>query len=283
MVTFCKAPLQLYYSISNPLLNCLPILVVTLLAKRFCMIKQFLKPTFLLLMSVTYNAFAEPITLQVVTEEWPPFNYTNEQSQIVGRSTDVIKAVLAEAKIDYTLNSYPWARAVHITQTQPNVMIYSIYRNAERESQYQWVCPLIPAVKIFVYRLRSRPDIEIKNISEALKYRTGSNKNDSSHKYLADHGFEAGVNLDLTNDAAATIRKFVAGRLDFVMQTEYSMISQLKALGLEYNHVEKLFPIKEYDFGAPCLAFSLSTPKELVERVKTILQSYPHDEQGTFD
>ncbi|ATC96524.1 substrate-binding periplasmic protein [Pseudoalteromonas tunicata] len=245
------------------------------------MIKLLFIPTLFFVVSITFKVFADPVTLQVVTEEWPPFNYTNDQGQIVGRSTDVIKAVLAEAKIDYTLNSYPWGRALHIAQTQPNVIIYSIYRTEERKNQYQWVCPLIPAVKIFVYRLRSRPDIKIKNISEAVKYRTGSNKNDSSHKYLLDHGFEVGVNLDLTNDSAATIRKFVAGRLDFLMQTEYSMITQLESLGLNYDHVEKLFPIKEYDFGAPCLAFSLGTAKELVERVKTIVLAYPHNETKT--
>lgn len=245
------------------------------------MIKQALLVTVFLLLGFRTDVQANELTLQVVTEEWPPFNYTNPQGEIVGRSTEVVKSVLAQANIDYTLHSYPWMRALHLAKTQPNVMIYSIYKNTERENWFQWVCPLIPAVKIYVYRLRSRPDVKMNNIGEATHYKTGSNKNDSSHKYLLKHGFVAGMNLDLTNDSAATIRKFVAGRLDFLMQTEYSMITQLDSIGMEYNEVEKLFAVREHEFGAPCLAFSLDTPKAVVEQVRAILQSYPHVDEPT--
>ena len=49
-------------------------------------------------------------TIKVLTEEFPPYNYT-EDARITGFSTEVVQAVLKEAKIQGDFQSMPWARA----------------------------------------------------------------------------------------------------------------------------------------------------------------------------
>ena len=76
-------------------------------------------------------------SLRVVTEEWPPYNYSNENGKVVGAATAKVRWVLEQADIDYTLNSYPWARAIDLASTKKNVAIFSVYRTEIREQQFK--------------------------------------------------------------------------------------------------------------------------------------------------
>jgi polar amino acid transport system substrate-binding protein len=83
-------------------------------------------------------AYSQP-HIQIVTEEWAPYNYTNESGQIVGSSTELVKAAMQEAGLDYTINAYSWQRAFELTKQQQNTFIYSILRTDVRETSFQWI------------------------------------------------------------------------------------------------------------------------------------------------
>ena len=213
-------------------------------------------------------------SIQVVTEEWLPFNYTNSQGQLVGRSTEKVKAILADAGISYTMNSYPWLRSMHLAQTQANTMIFSIYRTQEREKLFQWVCPLMSPVKEYLFTLATRNDVHINKLEDAKKYMISALRGDANTAYLLDAGFESGINLDLTFDPSSNARKLIAGRVDMIVYTEYTAYELMKNLGYEYSMLRKVFELKEIDSRRACIAFSLNTDKNIVRKVQAALDKY---------
>lgn len=100
-------------------------------------------------------------SLRIVTEEWPPYNYTNDNGKVVGAATAKVRWILEQADIDYTLESYPWARAIDLASSKKNVAIFSVYRTQVREPQFKWVCPLISPVPTFIFKLKARTDLNV--------------------------------------------------------------------------------------------------------------------------
>jgi len=104
-------------------------------------------------------AWAE--TLPVVTEEFPPYNFTTQDGQRTGACTEIIRLTLAEAGLDPEVQVLPWARAYDTAMNNPGVLIYTILRTKKREDSFYWIGPLVPALAIHFYRLASRSDIQV--------------------------------------------------------------------------------------------------------------------------
>ncbi|SFC60284.1 substrate-binding periplasmic protein [Pseudoalteromonas denitrificans] len=227
-----------------------------------------IKQLFLICFLFISNSLSADVKLQVVTEEWPPFNFTNEDNQVVGTTTTLVKKILKQANIEYSIHSYPWARSMQLAQGPGNVMIYSIYQTSDRLNKFQWICPLSSPVKSYLFRLTSRNDLNITKLNQAKKYRIGINRADSSHEYLTKYGFIEGKNLDLTADGKANIRKFLAKRVDFIVQTKHSMLERLKEVNMPYSKVEKVIELTGYNKKSPCMAFSLTTDKSMIKKIQ---------------
>ena len=213
-------------------------------------------------------------SLQVVTEEWLPYNYTNAEGKLVGRSTDKVRSILDDVGVNYKITSYPWLRSMHLAKTRPNTMIYSIYPSSERKKLFQWVCPLMAPVKEYLFALNTRNDIQLKTLEDAKKYVISIVRGSVSEGYLTDAGFKPGINLDLTSDPSSTPRKLIAGRVDLILHTEYTASERMKELGYDYSMLRKVIEVKEIDNRRACMAFSLKTDKSLVKRVQDALDKY---------
>ncbi|NMP30651.1 transporter substrate-binding domain-containing protein [Thalassotalea sp. M1531] len=210
--------------------------------------------------------------IRVVTEEWPPYNYTNDEGEVVGLATEVLKTVLREADIDYHIEMLSWSRAYKLAKKQSHTLIYTIYQAENRESQFQWICPLINTSSLNVYALKSRADITLLTLAELKQFTVGSTERSFLYDYLINQGFEVGKNLDSASDEEANIRKLFRGRIDLVAQEELPFKMRLAKAGLSFDdvkHVHTLFPNAS---NKSCMAMSLSTPKVLVEKIRKALQ-----------
>ncbi|MDE3273063.1 substrate-binding periplasmic protein [Pseudoalteromonas sp. G4] len=212
--------------------------------------------------------------LSVVTEEWRPFNYTDENGNLVGRSTVKVKAILDGLGYQYQIHSYPWTRAMDMAKTDKNTLIYSIFRTAEREPLYQWVCPLMAPVKVYLFHLKNRKDIKLSSLEDAKNYITSVGRNARSHEFLLEQGFVEGVNLDVTSDPSAELRKFLAGRVDFLVQSEWEMFESLKAGKRSIDDVTRSIEVTNINERQACMAFSKNTDKHIVSEVQIALDKY---------
>lgn len=89
--------------------------------------------------------FSAPLAARdvfIYTENYPPYNYADENAAIVGDATTLVEKVMRESGLEYRITLVPWARAVRFTETADNALIYSIARVPAREKRFQWLVPL---------------------------------------------------------------------------------------------------------------------------------------------
>ena len=115
--------------------------------------KCFLAALFYLFSSAV---FARNPPLLVVTEDLWPFNYL-EDNQIKGSATVLVKRILKQADMDYTLALLPWARSYQMALTKPNVLIYTINQTPERDENFHWVTQIPVKVESNFYALSNSP------------------------------------------------------------------------------------------------------------------------------
>jgi len=92
---------------------------------------------------------AEPY--QVVTEDWAPYNY-QENNQLTGMSTEIVRDIMALTGDDFEIVLLPSMRSTHALNTQPKTIMYSLFRTTEREPLYKWVGPIVEE-SIYPYQL----------------------------------------------------------------------------------------------------------------------------------
>lgn len=227
----------------------------------------------LLAFSIVHLCFAQKIT--VVTEEYPPYNYLDSNKKVSGLSTDVVEEVLKRAKFEYQLGIYPWARAYKMAQDAPYVLIYTIGRNENREALFKWVDVIAP-YEVYMYRLKSRPEIKVSKLDELKNFKIGAVRDDIRAQYLE----KIGVKLDLTNADSFNSKKLAVNRIDLFPIDEAALIALYKREGLDPDSVVKAFKLDDLSSGL-YMAFSKQTPDEVVNKCKVALAEIRKD--GSFE
>ena len=203
--------------------------------------------------------------LRVVTEEWPPYNYS-DHGKITGVVSEVVLAALDRSGLDYTVEVLPWARAYELARTEPNVMIYSILKLPSRAPSFNWVKLDGLSVEMYLFRPNFLKNLQIQTLADAKRFRVGVTRDTSTHHFLLAHGFKAGKNLFPVNCEQFNTLKSrpETRRVDLATGDRLSMGHVLKEAGMPPGYwVPELLLFKEDLY----MAFSLKTPDEKVERV----------------
>ena len=128
----------------------------------------------------------------------------------------------------------PWARAYKITLEEENTAVFMTVRNDKRENLFKWVGPLAPRA-MWLYRLKERKDIQLKNLDDAQNYLIAGYKNSADTNYMQELGF----NVKVVTGQNLLTRMLVEKRVDLISSLELSMAARLKEQGLTYERVEK--------------------------------------------
>ncbi|SFW47814.1 ABC transporter substrate-binding protein [Pseudomonas sp. NFACC04-2] len=94
---------------------------------------------------------------QIVTEEWAPYNYL-ENNRLTGMTTEIVRAIMALTGDDFEVLLQPSMRATQILKHRPKTIMYSLFRTSERESLYKWVGPIVEE-SIHPYQLANTPPL----------------------------------------------------------------------------------------------------------------------------
>lgn len=88
---------------------------------------------------------------QIVTEEWAPYNY-EENNQITGMTTEIVRAIMAVTGDNFDLVLLPSMRGSRTLSVRPKTIFYSMFRTQEREALYKWVGSIVEE-SIYPYQL----------------------------------------------------------------------------------------------------------------------------------
>lgn len=151
--------------------------------------------------------------LVVYTENYPPFNFENEDGTVGGLATERVRQVLDAAGFDYEIRVVPWARAVNNTQSQDNALIYTLTRTPKREPSYHWLVPLSESnFYLFVRREETR-EITPEGLSAGL-YTASCVSGDLTCELLTWAGIPEENIIPITESGTGDFRMVVAGRAD---------------------------------------------------------------------
>jgi polar amino acid transport system substrate-binding protein len=122
------------------------------------------------------------------------------------------------------------------------VLVVSMARLEEREPYFYWIGPTA-ARRVYLYRLKSRGEVQPQTLEAAKAYRVAVIRDDASERDLIAHGF--GSQLDPSPDHAALLRKLFAQRADLAALNSTVAAATFQQLGYDFNQVEPLLKLSD--------------------------------------
>ncbi len=220
------------------------------------------------------------IELTILTENYPPYNYSEEKNgRVIGFTTELVEAILKETGNEHlTIELYPWKRAYMMVQKEPNILLFTMTRTKERENQFKWVGPVAERVQ-WLWKLKKRTDINIKTLKDAENYTITVVPDSAVYQYLVSQGFKDEKQLRPIYDGNLSTKIFLVGHDDLIFDTKLGMAYRLKLLGKSADLVEPVLALPST--GNYYLAFSLRTPDSTVSLFQEVLDNLKSN--GTFN
>lgn len=153
--------------------------------------------------------------LRIYTEQYPPYNMTtsgqpfaHSEDDITGLCTDILKDILANSDLEYSIKLRDLSYGLNRTEQHPNHGIYCVSKTDDREPFFNWVGPL-SSIK---WTLFAKPDssIELDDLDDARDYRIGGYKGDVMTSYLTERGFE----VEAISNNGLNARRLVEDQID---------------------------------------------------------------------
>lgn len=240
---------------------------------------MLLKICLLLLLCLGCRAQSREVPLKVVTEPLPPFQIVKNGQVIGGMSTEIVQALLDETDTNADIRAHNWARTYKIAQEQPNILIFSLGRNARRENQFKWV-GLIYNLENYFWRLEARHDIAINSLDQVKTYRTAVARENLEHQLLLQRGFVEPTHLVVTSNISHAIGMVFRGRADLYLGSKPLIVYTLKGSKYHFSALKPLYQIED-DVVRLSIAFSRKTDDATVVRFQQAYQVLIQN--GTYD
>ncbi|WP_295993671.1 ABC transporter substrate-binding protein [Rugamonas sp.] len=207
--------------------------------------------------------------LQVLTTEVPPMAFVRD-GKLQGFCVDIVEEIQHRLGQSSHIAVMPWARAYHKAQIESNTMLVCPKRTAERETQFQWVGPLLSThTNIYakagaIAKLASLD--QAKRLSSILVVRASY-----SYQNLAGGGFH---NLYEVNNAASMVRMLMADRAPAMMLERQELDEVLIDAGIAPQALNSIF---EMPSPTSNLAFSSDIAPQIVRQWQAALDAIKKD------
>ena len=215
--------------------------------------------------------------LLVLTEEFKPYQYKDENGRPTGFMVEVMDTIFANAGIGMeggAVSIETWATAYDTLLNTDNAAAFMTVRTTDREKLLKWVGPLAPR-EMWLYKLRKRDDIQAETLDDAKAYRIGGYRS-AQTDYLIELGFP---NVDIAPQEQMNVTRLLGGEVDMVPSLELMMSQRLKDLGASDDTVEAVILLDgRFDYY---LAVNPHVPDDVVGRLQAALDQAKRD--GTFD
>ena len=215
---------------------------------------------------------------RIVTEEYPPFSYT-EGNAVKGISTDIVRAILKQIGWHRTpITIIPWKKAKNFVHNDPKAIIFSMYRIPERENQYKWVGPI---AKDYwnLYSLSKIenhiPEYHIYRLNDAKQYSIATQKGGAFDKLLLRNGF---THLQSTVTTEESIERLLNFQAQILAASELPLYSIMHKMKIKPSKIKCVMKVKSGDLY---ICFNTAAPDKVVNLFRNALKELKSD--GTYD
>lgn len=187
--------------------------------------------------------------LIIVTEEYPPFNFTaGEKRQ--GIATDTLIEMLKlsgsnQSRADIAF--LPWARAYNLAVNNQNVLLYSTTRTEAREKLFKWVGPILRSKFVLFARKDANLKIDsIRDIKER-KLNVGVVLHDVGEEMLLEQGVNR-ARLYRYNKGTHLVEMLHNNRIDLLAYGQIATRWFFKNKGYAQDDFEEVFFLQKSDY-----------------------------------
>ena len=227
----------------------------------------------LILMLAVPGGIAWAQTLAIYCEEDPPNQMVGSDGQLTGMTLEIATEIKKRTGNQDPIQLVPWARGYDAAQKNPNVVLFSVTRTAERNQLFYWIGPVLESSYGFYAKADS--GIKLKSLEEARKLkRIGVYLSDVRDTFLTDAGFQ---NLDRTANNIQNFKKLMAGRLDVYASASLAIENEARAAGYKGTDVKLVFTFMRVQLY---IVMSKGTPDSLVKAWSSAFASMQKD--GSF-
>lgn len=202
--------------------------------------------------------------LTIMTEEFPPYNYTKD-SEIKGLCTRVVQAVQKKVGDQTAIGVGSWGPSYERLLSGPDMGLFCTTRTEQREKLFKWVGPI--AYSNLVFQENTLHPTDIKTFEDAKKLSVGVIENDSSQIYLTEKGFK---NLKVYPNDKEMYADLSKGKFDLTTGNELNLPLLTKEVGLPGKSIRNT-QVVIYRKGM-YLAFSKDVSDVLISKWQTALE-----------
>ncbi len=207
---------------------------------------------------------SEPARLRLVTENFVPYTVAQGADRVSGPAADLVRQLMARARLPYSLEVMPWARAYATAASDASACVFSTVRSPAREADFEWIGPLVEDYRMAVFARADDP--RQPDSLEALHGAVlGGFLRSATAEFFRNHGFE----LDLSVSDDVNPRKLLQKRFDYWVAGKEHGRAVLAQQGLT-GRVRLVF---EFDRSPMWLACNRQLPAAWLESLRTAWQA----------
>lgn len=200
--------------------------------------------------------------LHYVAGRFPPYTQLDAANTPAGPTAALIAALGRRLNRTAELTVVPsFARALTIAEHEPNTLIALIARTPERETKFQWLCPVLD-YDVAMFRRRDRPDVVAQTVGDLMKWRIGGVNRDVKMEYLQRNG----IPVQIAADEDEVTRLLLHGRIDAMPGHPATVRMRMRELGERADAVVPVMALPELT-SRLYLAFGPHTSPEVVDTV----------------
>ena len=224
-----------------------------------------------LLFSVLFMAVPDAHALTFLTEENPPFNYT-DQGKVVGLSTEIVSELGKRSGVALEIKSLPWEKAYVATQADKETCLYSTVRLDNRERLFHWIGPIAANRWVLIGKRDFAGSVKI--VEDAKKYRVGVVAKDAKIEFLMSKGVTdlREVSDDSMNPPRLVLNRDDPDRIDLWATSAYGARST--AARVNVKDLKVILPLRAVPLYLAC---GRNTSKETVQALTRAFEQVRKD------
>jgi len=208
--------------------------------------------------------------LKIYTEEYPPYNYFNQnKNKVEGIYVEIVEYILKDNNSKLSgkdIQLVPWARAYRSALTEKNTAIFALTWTEERDSLFKWVGPVTNTSQVLI--AKKNRGIKITKVEDINKYNIGVVRDDVAEQILINSGIDS-KKIQQAHSPVLCARMLEAGRIDlwaygegparFIMRTDFG----------GFDNYEVVHILRE---GEMYIGFHKDTSDEIVNMFRKSLE-----------
>lgn len=175
--------------------------------------------------------------LSIYCEDVKPAQFIDNNGKLSGFAVEIVQEIQRRVGNADRIQMVPWARGIEKLKHEPNSLLFSMARTAERDPLYQWIGPISETT----YGLYVKADstLKINSLDDAKQLGLiGVYRGDVRDQILTKLGFN---NLDRANSNIFSFRKLMLGRVAMYADAPLAVKSLVESEGYKLNDIRLVF------------------------------------------